>query len=68
MTLGVVGGCMKEALPQMIFIALLVINFFTSLINSDRNSWASLIATITLLAITYWGGFYEPLIDFLIAG
>ena len=58
---------MKEALPQMIFIAVLVINFLTSLIDSNRNSKASLIATIILVALTYWGGFYKPLIDFLTA-
>ena len=56
----------QEALPQMIFIAVLVINFLTSLIDSDRNSKASLIATIILLALTYWGGFYKPLFDLLI--
>jgi hypothetical protein len=58
---------MKEALPQMIFIAVLVINFFTSLINSDRNAGASFIATITLLVLTYWGGFYKPLIEFILS-
>ena len=58
---------MKEALPQMIFIAVLVINFLTSLIDSNRNSKASLISTIILLALTYWGGFYKPLFDFLTA-
>jgi hypothetical protein len=56
---------MKEALPQLIFIAVLVINYLTSLIDSNRNSKASLIATIILLALTYWGGFYKPLFDFL---
>jgi antibiotic biosynthesis monooxygenase (ABM) superfamily enzyme len=55
---------MKEALPQMIFIVVLVINLITSLIDSDRNSKASLIATIILVALTYWGGFYKPLFDF----
>lgn len=58
---------MKEALPQMIFIAVLVINFLTSLIDRDRNSMASLIATLFLVAITYWGGFFKPLLDFLTA-
>jgi hypothetical protein len=58
---------MKEALPQMLFIAALGINFITSLIDKDRNSWASLIATIVLIALTYWGGFYGPLFDFLTA-
>jgi hypothetical protein len=56
---------MKQALPQMIFIAVLVINFLISLIDGDRNSKASLIATIVLVALTYWGGFYKPLFDFL---
>jgi hypothetical protein len=51
----------------MIFIAVLVINFFTSLINSDRNAGASFIATITLLVLTYWGGFYKPLIEFILS-
>ena len=58
---------MKEALPQMIFIAVLVINLCTSLIDSERNFKASLIATIILVALTYWGGFYKPLFDFLTA-
>ena len=58
---------MKEALPQMIFIAVLVINLITSLIDKDRNSWASLIAAVILVALTYWGGFYGPLCDFLTA-
>jgi hypothetical protein len=58
---------MKEALPQMIFIAVLVINLLTSLIDSDRNTRASLIATLFLVAVTYWGGFYKPLLDFLTA-
>ncbi len=58
---------MKEALPQMIFIAVLVINLATSLIESDRNFKASLTATAIILAITYWGGFYKPLMDFLTA-
>jgi len=58
---------MKEALPQMVFIAVLVINFLTSLIDRDRNSMASLIATVFLLAVTYWGGFFKPLLDFLAA-
>lgn len=58
---------MKEALPQMIFIAVLVINFLTSLIDNDRNSKASLVSTIILVALTYWGGFYKPLFDLLAA-
>ena len=58
---------MKEALPQMIFIVVLVINFITSLIDSNRNFKASLIATIVLVAITHWGGFFKPLLDFLIS-
>jgi hypothetical protein len=58
---------MREALPQIIFITVLIINFLTSLIDSNRNSWASFIATIILLALTHWGGFYKPLIDLLTA-
>jgi hypothetical protein len=58
---------MKEALPQMLLIAALVINFLTSLIDSDRNSWASFIATVIILGLTYWGGFFKPLFDFLTA-
>jgi hypothetical protein len=57
---------MKEALPQMLFIAVLAINFLTSLIDSNRNSMASFLATIVLLGLTYWGGFYKPLIDLLV--
>ena len=56
---------MKEALPQMIFIAVLFINLCTSLIDSDRNFTASLIATIILLTLTHWGGFFQPLLDFI---
>jgi hypothetical protein len=58
---------MYEALPQMIFLVVLLINFVTSLIDRDRNTMASLIATIILVALTYWGGFFKPLIDFLTA-
>jgi branched-subunit amino acid transport protein AzlD len=57
----------KEALPQMIFIIVLVINLCTSLIDNDRNFKASLMATIILVALTYWGGFYKPLFDFIAA-
>ncbi len=56
---------MKEALPQMIFIVVLVINLCTSIIDSNRNFKASLIATIVLVALTHWGGFFEPLFAFL---
>jgi hypothetical protein len=59
------GGIMKEALPQMIFIAVLLINLATSLMDSNRNFTASLIATAILVALTYWGGFFQPLIAFL---
>lgn len=58
---------MKEALPQMTFIVVLVINLLTALIDSNRNFKASLIATIVLVAITYWGGFFKPLFDLLTA-
>lgn len=58
---------MKEALPQMLLIVALGINFLTSLIDSDRNSKASFIATIIILGLTYWGGFFKPLFDFLTA-
>ena len=47
----------QDALPQMTFIAVLVINFITSLANSERNYKATLIATIIIVALTYWGGF-----------
>jgi antibiotic biosynthesis monooxygenase (ABM) superfamily enzyme len=56
---------MNEALPQMIFIVVLLINLITSLLDSNRNFTASLIATIVLVALTYWGGFFKPLLDFL---
>lgn len=58
---------MKEALPQMIFIAVLAINLCTAIIDSERNFKASLVSTIILVALTYWGGFYKPLFDFLAA-
>jgi antibiotic biosynthesis monooxygenase (ABM) superfamily enzyme len=56
---------MNEALPQMIFIVVLLINLITSLLDSNRNFTASLIATIVLVALTYWGGFFKTLLDFL---
>jgi hypothetical protein len=56
---------MKEALPQMIFIAVLSINLINSVIDSNRNFKASLIATIILVSLTHWGGFFKPLFDFL---
>jgi hypothetical protein len=56
---------MKEALPQIIFIVVLVINLCTSIIDSNRNFKASLIATIVLVALTHWGGFFKPLFAFL---
>jgi antibiotic biosynthesis monooxygenase (ABM) superfamily enzyme len=56
---------MKEALPQMIFIVVLLINLCTALIDSNRNFKASLIATIVLVALTHWGGFFKPLLTFL---
>jgi hypothetical protein len=58
---------MKEALPQMALIVVLLINFLTSLIDRDRNSMASFIATMIIVAITYWGGFFKPLIELLTA-
>jgi hypothetical protein len=68
---GVISGwnetyqLMKEAFPQMIFVVVLLINLCTSLIDPDRNFKASLISTIILVALTYWGGFYKSLFDFL---
>jgi hypothetical protein len=56
---------MKEALPQIIFIVLLAINLLISLVDSNRNFKASLIATVIVAALTYWGGFYKPLLVFL---
>jgi hypothetical protein len=58
---------LSEILPSMIFLTLLTVNFISSLTNGNRNSWASFIATSILLGLTYWGGFYKPLIDFLAA-
>jgi len=58
---------MKEALPQMVFIAVLLINLGTALLDSDRNFKASLISTAILVGLTYWGGFFQPLFDFLTA-
>jgi len=56
---------MKEALPAIVLIVVLVINFISSVIDQDRNSWASLIATLIILAITWWGGFFAPLFELL---
>ena len=58
---------MQEVLPQIIFIVVLVLNFIGSALDSNRNSMASFLATVVLLALTYWGGFYAPLIDLLTA-
>ena len=58
---------MNEALPSMLLIVVLVINFISSVIDPDRNSWASFIATLIIVAITEWGGFFKPLIEFLSA-
>jgi ABC-type dipeptide/oligopeptide/nickel transport system permease subunit len=58
---------MEEALPQIVFLVVLLINLGTSLIDNDRNFKASLIATIIVVAITHWGGFFKPLLDFLTA-
>jgi hypothetical protein len=58
---------MKEALPQVIFIVVLMINLCTALMDSNRNFKASLIATTILIALTHWGGFFKPLVDFLIS-
>jgi hypothetical protein len=55
---------LKKALPQLVFLSVLLINLITSLVDSDRNFKASLTATIILVAITYWGNFYKPLFDF----
>ena len=55
----------KEALPQMIFIVVLLINLCTSVVDSNRKFMASLIATIVLVALTYWGGFFQPLLAFI---
>ncbi len=56
---------MKEALPQMIFIVVLAINLIMALLDKDRNFTASAVATAIIVALTHWGGFYKPLIDFL---
>ena len=55
----------KEALPQMIFIVVLLINLCTSVVDSNRKFMASLIATLVLVALTYWGGFFQPLLAFI---
>lgn len=57
----------KEALPQMVFLAVLTINLMTSLIDQNRKFMASLIATLIIVGLTYWGGFYKPLLDFISA-
>ncbi|MCE5265340.1 MAG: hypothetical protein LLG97_17640 [Deltaproteobacteria bacterium] len=58
---------MREALPAFVLIVVLLINFISSVIDQDRNSKASFIATMIILAITWWGGFFKPLIAFLSA-
>jgi len=56
---------LKEALPAMVFLVVLVINLITSLIDSNRNFKASLLATLVLIGITYWGGFFKALLNFI---
>lgn len=56
---------LREALPAMLFIAVLLINMITSLIDSNRNFKASLLATLVLLGLTYWGGFFKALVAFI---
>ena len=58
---------MKEALPQMTLIVVLTINFLMAVISSDRNAIASFIATVIVLSITFWGGFFTPLINYLMS-
>jgi hypothetical protein len=55
---------LKGASPQLVFLSVLLINLIASLLDHDRNFKASLIASIILIAITYWGNFYKPLFDF----
>ncbi len=62
------GDNMKEvmqALPQMLFLAVLLVNLVGALMDSNRNFKASIVATIVLLTLTYWGGFFIPLLNFL---
>ncbi len=54
-----------KALPQMVFLVVLVINLITSAMDSDRSFKASLTATFVLISLTYWGGFYQPLLHFI---
>jgi antibiotic biosynthesis monooxygenase (ABM) superfamily enzyme len=56
---------MKEAIPQMVFMVVLIINLTASLLDENRNFKASLISTGILVAITYWGGFFQPLFIFI---
>ena len=49
----------------MIFIVVLLINLCTSVVDSNRKFMASLIATLVLVALTYWGGFFQPLLVFI---
>ena len=53
----------KEMIPQVLFILVLGFNLLAALIDRERNFVASLIATIILISLTYWGGFYGQLID-----
>ena len=55
---------LQAALPQIVLLVVFGINLLTSFFNSDRNTKASFVATVILLDMTYWGGFFEPLIDF----
>lgn len=53
----------KEMSPQLIFIIILCINLLTSLIDQGRNFIASLIATSILVTLTYWGGFFNIILN-----
>jgi hypothetical protein len=56
---------MREVLPPLVLLGVLVINLLSSIVDSNRNTKASVLATVILLAITAWGGFFAPLLNFL---
>jgi len=55
----------KEIMPQIMLIIILVINLLTAVMNPARNAMASLIATSVIIGFTYIGGFFDPLLAIL---
>mgnify|MGYP001270232817 CR=1 FL=1 len=55
-------GFIKDIFPQIAFLIVLGFNLLMAAIDHGRNFLASFIATIILISITYWGGFFDILL------